>query len=539
MPGSMLNAWPGCERQVVAGDDVRVLVRLDADAVAGAVDEPVAEPGVGDHVARGGVDVLARRADGRRPHRPLLRVDEHRVGVAHLGVGLAHDEHARDVGAVAAHRAAEVAQHDVAGADHAVAGLVVRARAVRARWRRWRSSPARGRRRASARRARGARRPRCVPRTAGRASRRRSRRRHAAAARSAAISAASFTMRSGPVTSLAFRNRALGSAAWRSSTNRAHVWSPIAARRRPSPTEPDDDRATGSSVSSHGDDLEHVGLRLDPRAPRAAGPRASRRPSRRHDEHREPLERHRLVAGEVRQVGADRQQQHVDAELRPSAPAPAPSARRTSRLSVGAHDGRSGGRRRELGARRRDGASTAPPRTRGSSSARAAPPRRGRSRGSRAYVAERANSSGVHHRTTGRCCADGRRYWPSVRMSTPTSRRSAIAPSHLVVGLAHAEDDPRLGREPGVLRPREHRERPGVRRPTAAPPAAAGRPSRGCGSARRAGRRRSSPARRRRPCSRGSAPRPRVAGVRGADRVGSSPRRPPRRRRRGRRAPRS
>ena len=35
----------------------------------------------------------------------------------------------------------------------------------------------------------------------------------------------------------------------------------------------------------------------------------------REHEHREPLERHRLVAGEVRQIGTDRQQQHVDIEL--------------------------------------------------------------------------------------------------------------------------------------------------------------------------------------------------------------------------------
>ena len=81
----MLNAWPGCERQVVARDHVRVLVGLDADAVTGAVDEPVAVAGVGDDVARRRVDGGARRADGRRLHGALLRVDEHRVGRGDLG----------------------------------------------------------------------------------------------------------------------------------------------------------------------------------------------------------------------------------------------------------------------------------------------------------------------------------------------------------------------------------------------------------------------------------------------------------------------
>ena len=44
-----------------------------------------------------------------------------------------------------------------------------------------------------------------------------------------------------------------------------------------------------------------------------------------------------------------------------------------------------------------------------------------------AYAPSSANSSGVHQRTTGRCRVDGRRYWPRVRMSTPTPRRSVIA----------------------------------------------------------------------------------------------------------------
>ena len=43
MPGSIENAIPGSSTSVVALDDVRLLVRLEADAVARAVDEVLAE----------------------------------------------------------------------------------------------------------------------------------------------------------------------------------------------------------------------------------------------------------------------------------------------------------------------------------------------------------------------------------------------------------------------------------------------------------------------------------------------------------------
>ena len=65
-------------------------------------------------------------------------------------------------------------------------------------------------------------------------------------------------------------------------------------------------------------------------APRAAGTTSTASPSARQHQHREPLERHRLVAGEVRQVGAGREQQHVDAELAQSALAREPTSRRRS-----------------------------------------------------------------------------------------------------------------------------------------------------------------------------------------------------------------
>ena len=69
-----------------------------------------------------------------------------------------------------------------------------------------------------------------------------------AAARNASTSAASFTIRNGPVTSVARRNAAPGSASCRARTKRAHVWSPIAAVRAPPAYAAT--RAIGSSVSS-------------------------------------------------------------------------------------------------------------------------------------------------------------------------------------------------------------------------------------------------------------------------------------------------
>ena len=82
--------------------------------------------------------------------------------------------------------------------------------------------------------------------------------------------------------------------------------------------------STGSSVSSHGAQREHVGPlddpgRLEPghdeRGLAVAG----------QDQHGQPLQRHGLVAGQPGQVGADRQQERVD----PVAlhPAPADPAR--------------------------------------------------------------------------------------------------------------------------------------------------------------------------------------------------------------------
>ena len=138
---------------------------------------------------------------------------------------------------------------------------------------------------------------------------------------SAAISAASLTMRIGPVTSRRADER--GRAAARAG-GRARSGPTCGRRSRPRVAPPDEprrrarsgrrSRPTGRSrtASGCGDDARRLEAGHDELGVAVA----------REHEHREPLERHRLVAGEVREVGADRQQQHVDAELRHPGPGP-------------------------------------------------------------------------------------------------------------------------------------------------------------------------------------------------------------------------
>ena len=120
----------GRERQLVALDDVRVLVCLDADAMAGAVDELLAVSGSRDDRASGRVDVLTGRAHGGRLHRRGLCCEQHVVGVTDLGRRLADGHATSDVAAVAVERSAEVAEHDLVAANDPRARVVVRARRV-------------------------------------------------------------------------------------------------------------------------------------------------------------------------------------------------------------------------------------------------------------------------------------------------------------------------------------------------------------------------------------------------------------------------
>ena len=103
MPGSTLNAWPGDERRArCPATTYGILVRLGADAVAGAVHEVVAVARRRRSRARAAASTASHGVPTvAGAHAGLLRVDEHVVRVAHLGGRLADDEHARDVGAVA------------------------------------------------------------------------------------------------------------------------------------------------------------------------------------------------------------------------------------------------------------------------------------------------------------------------------------------------------------------------------------------------------------------------------------------------------
>ncbi len=263
-----------------------------------------------------------------------------------------------------------------------------------------------------------------------------------AATRSAAAPAAaqggdlggSLRMRSGPITSTAWRNVVAGMAASRSTRKRAHVWSPIAADDAPEASLAT--IAIGSSVSSHGSSVNTPGCSTT-RGASSRGTTMRGVAVAGHHEHRQALERHRLVAGEVRQVVADRHQQHVDVRARPSPGAPA-----------------RGGRGRRRWARSRSSVrfsrSTAGELHRADVLGRLTGVVAGA--GQRAGLdvadAERLADLAVQRRTrparpsatTGRWWEVGRRYWPIVTMSTPIAGEVGERADDLVVGLAHPDD---------------------------------------------------------------------------------------------------
>jgi hypothetical protein len=120
------------ERIAVSGHDVRVLVRLEPDAVAGPVEEGRAEAGPGDRLARGRVDRLGGHAGPHRGAGRLLGVVQDLVVRGELGRRLAESVGPGAVRAVpGGHRAADVDHHDIARGQHPVRHLVVRAGRVR------------------------------------------------------------------------------------------------------------------------------------------------------------------------------------------------------------------------------------------------------------------------------------------------------------------------------------------------------------------------------------------------------------------------
>src|SRR5205814_452507 len=122
----------GGDPLAVSGDDERVLVLLEADAVAGAVDEVGAVAAVGDDAAGHGVDVLGRYAGAHGADGLGLGSLEDGVEVAELGRRLTGEHRACDVRAVPVHGAAEVAHDSLPAPDDPLARVVVGAGGIRA-----------------------------------------------------------------------------------------------------------------------------------------------------------------------------------------------------------------------------------------------------------------------------------------------------------------------------------------------------------------------------------------------------------------------
>ena len=150
------------------------------------------------------------------------------------------------------------------------------------------------------------------------------------------------------------RRQRAGQPACRASTKVAQVRSDTASRvRRTDQVGHDGHRVL---VLAPGPEREDVGVVVDPGRLEAGHDQGGLAVGRQH-QHGQPLERHGLVAGEPGQVGAQRQQQGVDARRRPWPGAPGLDALEPS-ASQRAHAGTAGDVAiRALGATgRRDGA---------------------------------------------------------------------------------------------------------------------------------------------------------------------------------------
>src|SRR6266700_769141 len=131
---------PGLDRDDVAGRErvgrfaaqSRRLVHLDADAVAEAVAELLAEAGAVDHRSGGriGVDAARARADALQPR--LLALEADSVGVLQPVGQRAGCEGAGAVGAVAVDERAGIDNHGLAGLNLTLGWPAVRERPVRA-----------------------------------------------------------------------------------------------------------------------------------------------------------------------------------------------------------------------------------------------------------------------------------------------------------------------------------------------------------------------------------------------------------------------
>src|SRR5215208_2744241 len=130
-PGLDTERHPGGERFVIAGHEVWILVSLEADPVAGPVEEILAVSLGRNDPASSRIDRLAGDPwpDGRRC--VLLGSSEDPEEVAEFlirplsGVAASHPQGPGDVAAVAAQCSADVQNDRLAGPDHAVRRLVM------------------------------------------------------------------------------------------------------------------------------------------------------------------------------------------------------------------------------------------------------------------------------------------------------------------------------------------------------------------------------------------------------------------------------
>src|SRR5260370_33359082 len=104
---------PDLEHRLRARVERRVLVRLEAEPVAGAVEEPIAQPGGLDDLSRRRVHIPGSHARAYDVDGGIVRSEDKGVDIALASGGSADDGDARGVGAVALIRGSTVVQHEL------------------------------------------------------------------------------------------------------------------------------------------------------------------------------------------------------------------------------------------------------------------------------------------------------------------------------------------------------------------------------------------------------------------------------------------
>lgn len=115
-----------CNGERVALHHVGIFVFLHTDAMSGPVDEILAEAGIDDDPSGRSIHVLTRDAHDPGCNASRVRGVQHRVGASDVVWHRPEMHTAGDVAAVTIHRAADVDEHEVAGANDAITGMVMR-----------------------------------------------------------------------------------------------------------------------------------------------------------------------------------------------------------------------------------------------------------------------------------------------------------------------------------------------------------------------------------------------------------------------------